>query len=416
MSNVAVIQVKQKMRLLMASIFVACLIFQAGLVYSAEFAVSPMMIEIDAKPDQVKEFSFNIRANTAGRVILRPFDMRQEKSGHMGFIEADLSKKEIAASWVSLKRDRYRLRKGQDVHVTGKVNVPRKTHGTYLVSVMVEEDRSGSEETGIAVTVRYAVILKVNVKGRRDRAKSRISDIDILAYKGKLILSGILKNQSKSDYWVKATAQIRDERGRLVEKVTMKTQSAWERHDPKSRVFPGAVVDLVGPIGKLNKPGEYQLLLQTRLGKHGQPSIRKKFIVTKEQLLAANVVITSDQQMLAMSPGKLKARLRKNNTTFSSFTITNNGDEEVALNFPQWNDDGVINKKNGKNEKGLTHYEFVPKKLVLAPNQRHSVILKQRFQKDGAHTVDYEVKYIEGGRLEADPLESILLVKDELAQ
>jgi len=407
MSNVEIFKVKKTMRLLIALLLMTGIVFQVGNSSAAEFAVSPMMIEIDAKPGQVKQFTFNIRATSAGRVMLRPFDMRQEKSGHMGFVEANLSRKEIAASWVSLKKDRYRLRSGEDVHVTGKINIPRKTHGTYLVSVMVEEDRSDSEQTGIAVAVRYAVILKVNVKGRRGRAKSRITDIDLLAYKGKLILSGILNNQSKSDHWVKATGQIRDEKGRLIEKVTMKTQSAWERNDPNSRVFPGAVVDLIGPIGKLNKPGEYQLLLQTRLGKHGQPSIRKKFIVTKEQLLAANVVIASDSQMLAMSPGKLKARLRKNNTTFSSFTITNNGAAEIALDFPQWNDGA----RNVPDVKGLTHYEFVPKKLVLAPNQRHNIILKQRFQKDGAHSVDYEVKYIEG-----DQVENTLLVKAELSQ
>ena len=408
MSNIAVFQVKKSMRLLMALLLITGLFIQVGISSAAEFAVSPMLIEIDAKPDQVKDFTFNIRANSAGRVMLRPFDMRQEKSGHMGFVEADLSRKEIAASWVSLKKDRYRLRNGEDVHVAGKIKIPRKTHGTYLVSVMVEEDRSDSEQTGIAVSVRYAVILKVNVKGRRDRAKSKITDIDLLAYKGKLILSGMIANQSKSDHWVKATGQIRDGMGRLVEKVTMKTQSAWERNDPKSRLFPGAVVDLVGPIGKLNKPGEYHLLLQTRLGKHGQPSIRKKFVVTKEQLLAANVVIADENQMLAMSPGKLKARLRKNNTTFSSFTITNNGKDEVALDFPQWSDDSAIDMANIK---GLTHYEFVPKNLVLAPNQRHSIILKQRFQEDGAQTVDYKVTYVEGGQSE-----QTLLVKAELSQ
>lgn len=348
----------------------------SALSYAGDFAVSPMMIDLEGVGRSSHEFSFNIFGKSDSNLKLELFDMGQLETGYMGFTESDLTNTENMASWVELSDTNFRVRDGETTTITGQINVPSRAAGTYLVGVMVEEDIPEEEQTGISVKIRYAVILNMRVEGSKNRRiKTEFDELVVVENEGDLYVQGSFTNKSSIDDWLVSQVQFRDGDNRLFERVEMRTESAWQRGDQASRVFPGATVRLYGKISKSDVAGDYNVLVRNRFADKSQPvyrdTIRLEPLVREEAEVevADGGEIDPEQQIIDVLPKIVPIEIKNNGTSFSSFYVANNSDSEMSIELPS-----SISDPEGK---GIKDFQFYPATLSLAPNQKSRIVLKQ---------------------------------------
>ncbi|MFK7864780.1 MAG: hypothetical protein AB8B95_11215 [Pseudohongiellaceae bacterium] len=349
-------------------------LFASSLSFAGDFAVSPMMIDLQGVGRSSHQFAFNIFGKSDSDIKLELFDMGQLETGYMGFNASDLSNAENMANWVELSDTQFQVRDGETTTITGQINVPSKAAGTYLVGVMVEEDIPEEEQTGISVKIRYAVILNMRVEGSRNRRiKTEFDELVVVENDGELYVQGSFTNKSTIDDWLVSQVQFRDSDNRLFERVEMRTESAWQRGDKASRVFPGATVRLYGKISKSDKAGDYNVLVRNRFADKSQPvyrdTLRLEPLSKQESLTPSNISEVVAAEAVAVLPQVIPVEIKKNGTSFSSFYVANNSSSKVTIALPT-----AISDPEGK---GIKDFQFYPADLALAPNQKSRVVLKQ---------------------------------------
>ncbi len=297
----------------------------------------------------------------------------------MGFEEADIEDTESMANWIRLNNDAFSIRDGEVTEVSGQIAVPSRAAGTYLVGVMVEEDIPEEEQAGVAVKIRYAVVLNMRVAGPANRRiKTSFEELAVVQQEDGTYLEGMFSNDSRVDEWLESQVQIRNEDNRLVERVEMRTESAWQRNDETSRVFPGAQVRVFGRLTKDVEPGDYQVLVRNRFADKSQPvyrdTVRFKERTSGEDETVIDTDIASDREedddlSIEVSPAALPVEIRSNGTSFSSFIITNNGKQQIDVEMPD--------KIDGIEEKGVSDFKFFPDSLQIKPGEKTRVVLQQ---------------------------------------
>jgi len=361
-------------------------LFISQLAAAADFAVSPMMIEMEAVPRATQDFSFTIFGRTDADIKLSLFDMNQLETVYMGFQQANFDSENSMSSWVSLDDDRFRVREGETMEVTGSIEVPARAAGTYLLGIMVEEDIDEDEQSGIALRVRYAVVLNMRVEGSRSRRiQTSFEELAVVEQEDGTYLHGTFTNDSSIDEWLLSQVQIRSDENRLLERVEMKTESAWQRGDEASRIFPGAKVTVFGKLSKTMATGNYNVLVRNRFADKSQPVYRDTLrFERKDQEGAEAITGESDdaagapeQVAVEVSPAVVPIDIRNNGTSFSSFFIVNNGSEEIAIDLPA--------QVDNMESQGIADFQFYPNALVLQPNQRSRVVLKQTHLADAVY-------------------------------
>jgi hypothetical protein len=237
---------------------------------AAEFAVSPMLIELDAAPDTAVPIRFNVFGKSAGRARIRLAGMQQQATGHMRFLPQTPDVGGLA-SWITLDRDALNLRREETATVEGRIAVPRRTPaGTYLAALLVEEDDDG-RKTGIVLNVRYAIIVSVRIAGAQSRIATQFSDLRLEEQGERTFVAASFRNDGTRDDMLDAELQLRDATNRLVHRTPLKSQSAWQRADAGSRVFPGADVVVFGELPATLPAGDYQATVRNRFGGRSQP-------------------------------------------------------------------------------------------------------------------------------------------------
>lgn len=339
---------------------------------AAEISVTPMLIELEQKPNSKNSFSFYVRSTEKTNVRLRLFDMSQQVTGYMGFKELPAGKAARPMSRITLDEETLRLPAGRAIQVTGKVHLARKVRGTQLFAVMVEEERPQEKRKGISISVRYAVVVKVNVKGRRHREIGKFDELSLVREKdGTLLLTGILSNNSPQDYNVKSFAQIRGLDNRLVETIELRSKAAWQKKEKHSRIFPGARVRLMGPVRKITKAGIYRVRVLNRLGKRGQAVTRQELRFEPDLFRGITPPGSSVGTLVQVTPSPIPATVRRNHSTFSVFTLANAGSEAVTVKLPVQGADAGAG--------AAQTYSFIPQELQILPGRKKRVVLKQQF-------------------------------------
>ncbi|MFT5936355.1 MAG: hypothetical protein ACI85S_001419 [Pseudohongiellaceae bacterium] len=357
-------------------ILASLLIFVSSYALGGDLLVSPMLIEIEDVGPTVRDFSFSVTGQTEAQVKLSFFDMSQLESGYMAFREADISNAESLASWVVLEDDSFRIRAGETKLVNGKINVPIRAAGTYLLSIMVEEDIPEDASNGVAVTVRYAVVINLKVDGAINRRiKTGFEELVVVNTGNEKHLEGMFSNESKIDEWLDSEVQIRTEKNELIERVKMRTESAWQRNDTNSRVFPGAKVRIFGKMQIDVEPGDYKVIVRNRFADKSQPVYRDTLRI-EERLAEKNVdsagialVDRESELPVEISPAALPVEIRSNGTSFSSFTVTNRSDQLMFIDLPK--------ELEGLEEKGISEFKFFPDSVQIRPGKIARIVLQQ---------------------------------------
>lgn len=348
------------------STFILILWLFSTRIFAAEFAVSPMMIELESSPRVIENFSFQVFGKTAGEVKVTAWDMEQQLTGHMGFVEVNGDQEKLS-SWIQLDNPTFSVKKDESVEVTGNVTIPPWANGSYHTAVMVEEARAPDAQ-GVVVNVRYAVILNIRVEGKKSRIRSGFSDLRLINQDGEFYIAGRFVNNSNRDYRLHSKAQVRSDDNKLLGRVLLKTQSAWQRGDEASRVFPGAEVEVFGLLTKPLPAGNYQAMVRNRFGGRHQPTWRAPVNVTSEMAKGMQGDAKSLPEGVALLRDPV-LKVRRGGYASTSVMLVNNQDQAVEIRFPSSADQDL-----------LSEYRFTPEVLKLQPSQRGMVILNQKYK------------------------------------
>jgi len=115
------------------NLLVSCQTVNAG-----NYEVSPMMIEFESAPKLNEKFQFHIKGLTAGKVRIYTAGLKQQLTGHMGFIDEQKHFSDGLAGWLSLDKTHFEVKKDQVITVNGQFKVPVDASGGYLAAIMVE--------------------------------------------------------------------------------------------------------------------------------------------------------------------------------------------------------------------------------------------------------------------------------------
>lgn len=351
--------------------------FLSSALFAGDFAVSPMMIDLQAQERSSYEFSFNIFGKSDTNIKLNLFDMGQLETGYMGFTKSESSDSNSMATWVQLQESTLRVRNEETVTVNGIINVPPKAAGTYLVGVMVEEDIPEEQQSGIAVKIRYAVILNMRVEGSANRRISTsFEELVVVQQDDETYLQGYFTNESSIDDWLTSQVQIRTSDNKLQERVELKSESAWQRGDTASRVFPGARVRVYGKLSESFASDDYNLLVRNRFADKAQPVYRDTVRIVNAEAndKQAEQKASTPTLALELSEPAIPVAIKPNNTSLTSFYVTNNTNETISLDLAK----EIIDLES----KGVKDFQFYPPKLELSAGQKSRLVLKQNHLPD----------------------------------
>lgn len=348
--------------------FTATFLFLSSLAIStmtqAEFAISPMMIEFDSGPGIKQPFNFQIHGKKAGKARIFLTDLSQQPSGHMQFIDINEDKKSNDISdWIKLEKTSVKVKKGETLTIGGEVIIPKKTTGNHLIAIMVEEEKS-TQDKGININVRYAIILSLQVSGKKTRIVTQFDTLKIEEQNGKNYLSAWFTNKSNRDAMLDSTAFIRDSNRKLVGKIPLKTKSAWQRSDDYSRVFPGAKVQVYGLVSDELTSGNYSITTRSRFAGKMQRSIKSEVAINH---INTPTVAENNNQDNAIIHNPVAIRVNKNGRGFSMIKLSNPLDNEIEVILPKDSDiDGIKTS-------------FQPKSVKISARGQTSVVLRQQY-------------------------------------
>ena len=224
----------------------------------------PMLIDIKAEPGNSYPFNFNVLALKSGRIRVYLNDVEQLPSGHVQFIPTENQQD------VTLVQTRASLNEGETHTIQGEVIIPRSASGSRLYAVLVEEDDEHNK-TGLQIKVRYAIVIDVAIKGPRARVKTKLHKLEIVDG----TISAWFENHSNKKALLKSQVIVRDQNRRLIDRQLLRTQSAIERQEDYSVVYPNSKVKILALSEKLNA-GVYNLLVQSHFNDKSLPVLRSE--------------------------------------------------------------------------------------------------------------------------------------------
>lgn len=242
--------------------FLVLLLFLLGIVHlplAHAIGVQPMVLDFEGRPGEQYQFELTISPEFQQRIVyLSLFQPSQSLDGSVTFLEGD-SEVYPPIAWVRLEKERVVVPPGEPTTVSGTISVPFGAGGSYTVIVMVEPSVEDAEE-GVTIIVRYAVRITINVERPGLRSDLKILDMDLVPdEEGKPLLTVRVKNPSNFRFPISGESTIRDENRRLVERVALKTPSAWESGLDSFAIYPETELLLVAPIKEPLYEGKFYL-------------------------------------------------------------------------------------------------------------------------------------------------------------
>lgn len=287
--------------------------------------VQPMVLDFEGYPGERYQFELTIFPEDRQRVVhLGLYQPIQDLDGSVSFMEADTDLYP-SLSWVQFESDRVVVPPGAPTVVRGEVTIPFSAGGSYSAIIMVEPAVADAEE-GITVIVRYAIRLTVRVERPGLRSELQILSTELVPDdEGRPMLQVRVKNPSRFRFPVFGEATIRDEGRRLVERVTLRTLSAWESGHDSYAIYPETELLLVAPISASLYAGQFHL--QNFLSYDTNKQLIRGSEVTVE---AGQFAIFKDLT-LSVGPETLDSTIKLGAATTHIIQLDNRKDEQLYV-------------------------------------------------------------------------------------
>lgn len=342
----------------------------AASAYSASLSVQPLYLEFSKdKKNRNQPFEITVLSEKNMKIKVDLYKAFQERSGKLTFIQDTNERKDI----IVLKKNNFELKSNAPIKIEGKINFPKDENKTFLYALMIEEDRS-HQSSGVSINIRYAVILKINSLSKKTLVLSKIKSLSIEKGGEKLIVKTTVQNNGIKDFYTEASVKIRDDKGKLVETIPVKSLSAWQRNDKTSIIFPLSEVDLVGEVNKISEPGIYTVVFQGKIDERKPFSKTEKITLEKAQI-PEKKVDSKSEKTISINPEKIEITAKKGLSTYYKFSVKNESPNNITIGFP------VLNP-----EKNLDfEYIFVPMELRLQSGSTKTVLIKAKANQSGSY-------------------------------
>ncbi|OUR99652.1 hypothetical protein A9Q84_01115 [Halobacteriovorax marinus] len=308
------------------------LIFLAQEVFAADLSVQPLYFEYTNSGQKEESFQINVQAKGNVKIKATIFEASQNISGKLDFTES-LDKETII-----LEKNIYSIKRSGLIRIKGTVKFPKKKKETKVYAVMIEEDKGGAKK-GVGIHVRYAVVFKLQLSDKRVYERAILRSAEVKKLKGNKVIQCQIENTTSKDFKSVTFAYIRNSKGKLIEKIILKSLSSWQKGADESIVFPKSKVNLIGKFKKNLMPGDYKVTILSKLNR--KKSVIKKVKITikttKEEESA-----TRTAPRVSILPKDIKIKVRPKKQTSYRIKISNNSNNEMKLSFP-------INEKKDSN-------------------------------------------------------------------
>ncbi len=303
-------------------------------VQAQAVGVRPLVVDLNLRPGDTGSFELILSPSERQEIVnLTLYKPTQLITGGLTY---ELGDPALFApiGWVELEENRVVVPPNETAKVTGRVSVPFDAGGSYTIVVMVEPEVDEAV-TGITFRVRYAVRINIVVERPGLRPRAEIVNFDLASSEeGKPVISAHFRNPSPLHYPVSAEVTVRDTNRRLIERVTLKTQSAWQSGQETTRIYPGAEVMLLGEVTEPLFAGDYEMRLFVRYADL-QVIQTKPVTVTEGQFAAtarmAVVRVTPDEIASSLRPGGAASEVLQIENRLSEFLkVVISGREVVA--------------------------------------------------------------------------------------
>ncbi|MGI6034779.1 MAG: hypothetical protein ACOYCE_03095 [Limnochordia bacterium] len=299
--------------------------------------VRPLVMDLDVDPGHSETFELKLSAGAVQEIVdLNLYQPVQLITGGLDYQEGDPSIYP-AINWITLEKNRITIPPEEEGTVRAQLKVPYDAGGSYTVVVMVEP-APGEAKTGITFRVRYAVRVHINVKRAGLRVTADIPEFDLVPDEEmRPVLRARLVNPSPLHYPASGEVTIRDINRRLIERVSVRTQAAWEAGVEETRIYPGAEVLLEGKVTEPLPPGEYDLRLFLRYA-DGKQVIKSKRVTVKEGDFAQRIThLRLQPEMIAVNlrPGAAVSQVIQMQNRTDKPLVIKLGARDIASEYPQ---------------------------------------------------------------------------------
>lgn len=314
----------KKLTVLILFIF-AFLVVWTSLTFA--IGVQPMVLDFEGKPGEQYQFEISIFPESIQRVVnLSLFQPIQLIDGSVNFVEGD-PKIYPPIGWVQLEKERVVVPPGEPTKITGTVSVPFGAGGSYSVMIMAEPTVADADE-GVTIIVRYAIRLTINVDRPGLRSDLKITNAELVADEdGKPLLMVNVYNPSAFRFPIAGESTVRGENRRLIERVNLRTLSAWETGHDSFAIYPQTELMLVAPIQEPLYEGHYYL--QSFLSY----DTTKQVIKTQEVYVEEGQFATFDAQAIAIEPEKLESVIQPGVATTFALQMQNRQGEQFHISI-----------------------------------------------------------------------------------
>ncbi|BBE30785.1 hypothetical protein OSSY52_09260 [Tepiditoga spiralis] len=225
---------------------------------SFSVGIRPMLFEVNAKPgDTINEEIFLDPEMIDKNVNVELYQFIQNENGEFSFLKAD---KDVfpEINWINYE-NKILVPAGKNTISNVKIKVPLNAKpGTYNFILMMTPE-TVKAKTGISIVMRYAVRISLNVSGI-SRKKVELKNINIIPDQDKkpTIVATVL-NSSDFDLKTSVNAIIRNIKGKIIEKIPLKTAYMMKNSKNEQKILSKNEVQFYGTSKYLVSAGEYRV-------------------------------------------------------------------------------------------------------------------------------------------------------------
>lgn len=329
--------------------------------------VKPMVIDLELSPNSKGDFKIEVFSTTKEDtpVHVSILDTIQKEDGSLDFVP--MGKNPFScAKWIKLDKTDFIVSGENTVYVNGEIFVPRMAQGMRIATLMVEPGYE-KKPTGITVKLRYAVVLRLKIKGRPVIEKAKLENFGIKQLEdGTPILQTVLFNDSEIDYFVKGKIIIQDNSGKILNNLNLTTDALERKKMDKGKkasksideegqkLYPGSKVFFWSKIDKFLPEGEYTAIVNIKYGKR---TLTKKetFYISKQMVEHFK---ENKHTNFEIQPEKIEMKIARGGKRVANFKIINHSNSD--LNLKIYLKDLSFNENGEKilKEKGTTSYSL----------------------------------------------------------
>ena len=311
------------------AVFMLYPIFALGGVGSV--GVRPLSFDLELVPGEKREFEITLFSSIPkeeSKVRLSLYDATQKLDGTCRFVKPGANPYSCA-SWLKFDKTDVIVPGGEEKQVKVTLKVPRGQKGFRFVAVMVEPESGPAPERGVQIRIRYAIMVRLNIKSVRAPEKAGIESLTLSNADGMPLICAGIKNECRTAIETQGSVAIRDADRRLIERVPLYALCKVKERDPLCRIYPGAVVGFTGKPAKPLKPGSYTLWVHIKYGERGYLSKKKDITVNQGDFTYPG--LSGGKIDYQVKPVVIKARIPAGGSKYTVLNIKNN--EEVPLAF-----------------------------------------------------------------------------------